>query len=149
MSLYVVDLDDLVNVADAIRNKSGYNDTMDLTEMPGIIDSIQTGDKRLVETVTISGGAVQFGDFYDTQEFGDTFRGAILVLTYLNDNTAIFTMAPAGGTTATYQFMSGSFAVEQVTAGITLSNRKVVWEVDPENVINNVKTAIVTYWKGW
>ena len=150
MSLYVADIADIKAVADAIRAKTGDGGiTMTMKQMPEKIAAITTGDERITEEVTLSGDSIYFGDFYDQQDFGARFNGAIAVVTYQTGYEEIYAMFPAGGIQEIHNYYTASqtIAVAQA-ADVVLSNEKVRWRIDPEQMFHSISVISVTYWRG-
>lgn len=150
MSLYVADIADIKAVADAIRAKTGVSGaTMTMKQMPAKIAAITTGDERITEKVTLSGGCIYFGDFYDQLDFGDWFRGAIAVVTLQTGFRWILAMYPGAGIQEQHLYLTASQAIElSATADVVLSNGHVCWAIDPEQALHNISVISVTYWRG-
>lgn len=152
MSLYVADIADIKAVADAIRAKTGDGGiTMTMKQMPAKIAAITTGDERITEKVTLFGGCIYFGgfgEFYDQQDFGDRFNGAIAVVTYQTGYEEIYAMFPAGGIQEIHNYYTASqtIGVSQV-ADVVLSNGQVCWAIDPEQTFHSISVISVTYWR--
>ena len=152
MSLYVADIADIKAVADAIRAKTGSSGvTMTMKQMPAEIAAITTGDERFTTGVTLSGGCIYFGgfgEFYDQQDFGDRFKGAIAVVVFPSGYTQLFAMFSAGGIRERHNYFAASqtIGVSQA-ADVVLSDGQVCWAIDPEQAFPSTSVISVRYWR--
>lgn len=148
MSLYVADIADIKAVADAIRAKTGDGGiTMTMKQMPAKIAAITTGDERITEEVTLSGDSIYFGDFYDQQDFGARFKGAIAAVTFPSGYTQLYAMFPAGGIQERHNYHTASQTIDVVDTDVVLSNGQVCWRIDPEQAFPEMPVISVTYWR--
>ena len=150
MSLYVADIADIKAVADAIRAKTGISGvTTTRKQMPAKIAAITTGDERFTTGVTLSGGCIYFGDFYNPKNFRYRFKGAIAVVTFPSGYTQLYAMFPAGGIQERHNYFTASQTIDvSEAADVVLSNKKVRWGIDPEQAFDNISVISVTYWRG-
>lgn len=152
MSLYVADIADIKAVADAIRAKTGDGGiTMTMKQMPEKIAAITTGDERFTTAVTLSGDSIYFGgfgEFYDQQDFGDRFNGAIATVTLPSGYTRLFAMSPAGGIQEIHNYYGASETIGVAQAAdVVLSNGRVCWRIDPEQALPSTSVISVRYWR--
>ena len=149
MSLYVADIADIKAVADAIRAKTGISGvTMTMKQMPAKIAATTTGNERITEEVTLSGGCIYFGDFYNPNNFRDRFKGAIAVVTYQTGYEEIYAMFPAGGIQERHNYYTASQTIDvSEAADVVLSNGQVRWAIDPEQTFHSISVISVTYWR--
>ena len=149
MSLYVADIADIKAVADAIRAKTGISGvTMTMKQMPAKIAAITTGNERITEEVTLYGGCIYFGDFYNPKNFRYQFKGAIAVVTFQSGYTQLYAMFPAGSIRERHSYYTASQTIDvSEAADVVLSNKKVRWGIDPEQAFTDILGISVTYWR--
>lgn len=113
-------------------------------------DYYNMGARTITEAVTITDGAILFGNFVDEVGFGDSFLGAVLTVTS-NDNgyKRLFSMMPVGGVQEIHNYFTSSYTIDMASAtDVTMVGGQAKWLVDPEQtfVTSNI-TAELTYWR--
>lgn len=91
--LVIAEKQDLVDIADAIRTKTGTTDTFTLSEMPQIITSISGGGAELVNvsiTSTNWSGGAWYTDSNYQLTYVDIFGGETLNITCIKGSAVIF-----------------------------------------------------------
>ena len=108
------------------------------------------GARTITEAVTITDGAITFGDFVDSIGFGDSFLGAVLTVTSTtNGYKQLFSMVPAGGVQEIHNYYTSSAAIDTSgAANVTMVDGQAKWLVDPEQTyVASDITAELTYWR--
>lgn len=107
-----------------------------------------SGAEEYTEEVEIGqDGTIKFGSFADEQEFGETFRVAVVREIRPDGNYNMYCMVLLGSGNVIYNYFNSSQHIEtSVSEPAQIVDGQAVWNIDPEIVMYGLNYT-VTYWR--